>query len=149
MKSKYKLEDGHFELQNKEEDNNNDGVADGTIRIYRKTEEVNLACLMEGSFPKTENEIAVDRMHADNVGIQVGDTITVSGQPYKVVGLLAYVNYSTLHEKSTDFMFDAIKFNVAMVTESGFKRLNKSIHYVYAWQYAEKPADEKEEKFGV
>lgn len=173
--SKYKLEDGHFELssradaeekyelndpdfaavpvkvyenfyRNEEEDNDNDGVADGTIRVYAKTEEVNLACLMDGAFPETEDEIAIDRMHADNAGIKVGDTITVSGQPYRVVGLIAYVNYSTLHEKSTDLIFDAIKFNVAMVTEDGFERLNKNVHYAYAWQYAEEPADEKEEK---
>lgn len=131
---------------NQEEDNDNDGTADGTIRVYARTEDVNLACLMEGSFPETEEEIAVDRMHADNAGIQVGDTVTVGGQPYRVVGLIAYVNYSTLHEKSTDFMFDALKFDVAMVTERGFERLDGDVHYTYAWQYEEKPADEREEK---
>ncbi|MDE6627167.1 MAG: permease [Lachnospiraceae bacterium] len=132
--------------RNEEEDNNNDGTVDGTIRIYARTEDVNKACLMDGSFPESEDEIAIDRMHADNAGIKVGDTITVSGQSYRVVGLLAYVNYSTLHEKSTDFMFDAIKFDVAMVTESGFDRLNKTIHYAYAWQYENEPKDEREEK---
>ena len=101
---------------------------------------------MEGSFPETEDEIAVDRMHADNAGIQVGDTITVSGQSYYVTGLIAYVNYSTLHEKSTDLMFDALKFNVAMVTKDGFGRLSGSIHYTYAWKYEQKYADEIEEK---
>ena len=177
--TKYKLEDGHFELsreadeemlsliqsgervsdrkavpvtlyenfyQNREEDYDNDGIIDGTIRVYQRTKDVNLACLMEGSFPETESEIAVDRMHADNVGMKVGDTITIGGQTYQVVGLIAYVNYSTLHEKSTDFMFDALKFDVAMVTQDGFDRLNGAIHYAYAWQYMTKPTDEKEEK---
>ncbi|MCM1304778.1 MAG: ABC transporter permease [Lachnospiraceae bacterium] len=153
---KYGLDDPDFQAvpgevyenfyRNEEEDHDNDGVADGTIRVYVKTEDVNLACLMEGSFPVTEEEIAIDRMHADNAGIRVGDTITVSGQPFRVVGLIAYVNYSTLHEKNTDLIFDALKFDVAMVTESGFGRLDKTIHYAYAWQYAEEPADEKEEK---
>lgn len=85
-------------------------------------------------------------MHADNVGIKVGDTVTVSGETYKVVGLLAYVNYSTLHEKTTDLMFDALKFDVAMVTQDGFDRLHKSIHYTYAWKYETEPADEAGEK---
>ncbi|MDO5338106.1 MAG: ABC transporter permease [Eubacteriales bacterium] len=132
--------------RNEEEDNNNDGLSDGTIRVYAQTDEVNQACLMEGSFPDAEDEIAIDRMHADNVGVKVGDAITVSNQTYRVVGLIAYVNYATLHEKSTDLMFDALKFNVAMVTESGFERLSKRIHYVYAWQYEEKAADEMQEK---
>ena len=99
-----------------------------------------------GSFPQKADEIAIDRMHADNVGIKVGDTVTVSGETYKVVGLLAYVNYSTLHEKTTDLMFDALKFDVAMVTQDGFDRLHKSIHYTYAWKYETEPADEAGEK---
>lgn len=193
--AKYKLEDGHFELEreadeallaavrtgkqaqaqkklnetfqdefdrefaqavpvdvfenffrNEEEDNDNDGTADGTIRVYAETEDVNLACLMEGRFPETKDEIAIDRMHADNAGIKTGDTITVGNQQYQAVGLIAYVNYSTLHEKSTDFMFDALKFDVAMVTEEGFDRLNSQIHFTYAWKYEKRPADEKEEK---
>ncbi|MGN1192931.1 MAG: ABC transporter permease [Dorea sp.] len=173
-KEKYHLEDGHFELdkkadqeliraietgekevpvtvyenfyRNEEEDHDNDGDSDGTIRVYEKTEDINLACLMEGGFPETEDEIAIDRMHADNAGIQVGDTISVSGRSYQVTGLISYVNYSTLHEKSTDLMFDALKFNVAMVTEDGFERLSGSIHYTYAWKYEQEPADEIEEK---
>ena len=172
---KYKREDGHFELndkpddemlsaleegkkqdvpvrlyenfyRNEEEDNDNDGTSDGTVRVYTKTDDINLACLLKGDFPENENEIAIDRMHADNVGVTVGDTVTVSGEEYEVVGLLAYVNYSTLHEKSTDLMFDALKFNVAMVTTEGFDRLHKSIHYTYAWKYVKEPADEKDEK---
>ena len=172
--SKYKQEDGHFELKdkadselvtaiesgevktapdekasdssktpvtlyenfyrNETEDYDADGKKDGTIRVYTKTSDINLACLIEGSFPQNENEIAVDRMHADNVGMKVGDTIKVSGKEFKVSGLIAYVNYSTLHEKKTDMMFDAIKFDVAMVTKEGFERLDKSIHYTYAWK---------------
>lgn len=132
--------------RNEEEDNNGDGEADGTIRVYARTDEVNLACLMDGKFPETEEEIAIDRMHADNVGIRVGDRISVGGQSYQVVGLIAYVNYSTLHEKNTDFMFDALKFDAGMVTEEGFDRLHQSVHYAYAWQYEEEPADESEEK---
>lgn len=171
---RYKLEDGHFELnsqadevllsaiqseemtvrvklyknffRNEEEDKDNDGAADGTVRVYAKSEEINLACLMEGRFPDAEDEIAIDRMHADNAGIVVGDIITVGGQSFQVVGLIAYVNYATLHEKNTDLIFDAIKFDVAMVTERGFNRLSRTVHYVYAWQYVDKPKDEKEEK---
>ncbi|MGN0151354.1 MAG: FtsX-like permease family protein [Wujia sp.] len=153
---KYELNNPDFEAvpvtvyenfyRNEDEDNDNDGEIDGTIRVYAETEAVNLACLMEGEFPEKEDEIVIDRMHADNVGIKVGDTVTVGGQLYKVTGLIAYVNYSTLHEKNTDLMFDALKFDVAMVTERGFERLNKTVHYAYAWQYVEEPADEIEEK---
>ncbi len=153
---KYELNDSDFQpvpvtvyenfFRNENEDNNNDGTTDGTVRVYAKTEDINLACILDGRFPETETEISIDRMHADNVGVKVGDKITVGEKEWDVVGLIAYVNYSTLHEKSTDFMFDALKFNVAMVTEEGFARLEKPVRFAYSWQYANAPADEKEEK---
>lgn len=132
--------------RNEDEDYNNDDVVDGTIRIFSITEEINEASINEGRLPENENEIAIDRMHADNVGVKVGDTILVSGEKFKIVGLIAYVNYATLHEKSTDMMFDALKFDVAMVTHEGFDRCHKSIHYTYAWKYDKAPADDIEEK---
>ncbi|MCM1182942.1 MAG: ABC transporter permease [Roseburia sp.] len=151
-KEKYELEASDFEAvpvrvyehfyQNAEEDGDNDGVSDGTVRVYARTEAVNLACLMEGSFPEAADEIAIDRMHADNAGISVGDTIAVGGQLYTVTGLIAYVNYATLHEKNTDLIFDALKFDVAMVTEEGFDRLSQPVHYAYAWQYEKAPTGE-------
>lgn len=133
-------------FRNEKEDNNNDGKNDGTVRVFAKTDDINLACVLDGRLPENENEIAVDRMHADNVDMKVGDTIRVGGEKFEVVGLIAYVNYSTLHEKTTDLIFDAIKFDVAMVTDEGFDRLGESIHYAYAWKYKDAPADEKEEK---
>ena len=153
---KYELNDPNFKsvpvtvyenfFRNEEEDNNNDGTSDGTVRVYRKTDSVNMACVLKGRLPEAEDEIAIDRMHADNVGVQVGDTVSVGGKQWQVVGLIAYVNYSTLHEKNTDIMFDALKFDVAMVTDAGFERLGSPIHWTYAWQYADAPADEKAEK---
>lgn len=153
---KYELNDPDFTevpvqvyenfFRNEEEDYNNDGEAEGNIRVYAKNDNVDLACLLDGAFPEKADEIAIDRMHADNVGVKVGDEISVSGQRFKVVGLIAYVNYATLHEKSTDMMFDAIKFDVAMVTQEGFNSLHKTVHYSYTWNYVDTPADEVEQK---
>ena len=128
--------------RNEEEDYNNDGETDGTIRVYAKTDAVNEACILDGKLPEQADEIAIDRMHADNVGIKVGDIVSVSGKKFRVTGLIAYVNYATLHEKATDFMFDALKFDVAMVTDEGFNSLHKKVHFAYAWVYEEKPADD-------
>ena len=153
---KYELNDPDFTevpvkvyenfFRNEEEDYNNDGEAEGNIRVYAKNDNVDLACLLDGAFPEKADEIAIDRMHADNVGVKVGDEISVSGQRFKVVGLIAYVNYATLHEKSTDMMFDAIKFDVAMVTQEGFNSLHKTVHYSYTWNYVDTPVDEVEQK---
>lgn len=133
-------------FRNESADDDCDGTEDGTIRIYARTDETNQASVLDGRLPENEQEIAIDRMHADNVQLQIGDRIRVGDENYEIVGLIAYVNYSTLHEKNTDLMFDALKFDVGMVTESGFARLSSDLHYAYAWQYENAPADEKEEK---
>lgn len=168
--TKYNLEDGHFVLANKatsdqisqfeenkvkiyenffrneDEDIDGGGKSDGTIRVYKKTQNINLACIMDGRLPKAEDEIAIDRMHADNVGLKTGDEIKVSGKKFKIVGLIAYVSYSTLHEKTTDVIFDALKFDVAMVTSRGFDRLSSDVNYGYAWKYNESVKDDSEKK---
>lgn len=153
---KYELNDSDFRpvpvtvyknfYRNEDEDADSDGNADSRVRVYARSDDINLASVLDGRLPEKENEIAVDRMHADNVGIKVGDKITVGGRKWDVVGLIAYVNYSTLHEKNTDIMFDAISFDVAMVTDDGFAALSQPVNYSYAWQFTDRPADEKQEK---
>ncbi len=128
------------------EDRDLDGEKDGNIRVYKDRDDVDLYSIHEGKMPSSADEIAIDRMHADNVKVKIGDTIRVGGQDFKVTALVALVNYSTLYEKPTDSMFDAIYFDVAMVTDEGFDRIKNNIHYNYAWTYNVKPVDEVEEK---
>ena len=96
---------------------------------------INDFCLMEGEIPANDSEIVIDRMHADNNGIKVGDTIRLQGQDFKVTGLIASVAYSCLYEKNTDAMFDALSFNVGYVTTAAFDSFRVSTHFNYAWMY--------------
>ncbi|MCR4945323.1 MAG: permease [Lachnospiraceae bacterium] len=134
----------HF-YRNAKEDFDNDGTQDATVRVFMRNDEVDMASFLEGRAPEKDGEIAIDRMHADNVGVKVGDTITVGNKKFEIVGLLSYVNYLTLHESNTDFMFDAFGFDVAMVTPEGFEGLGARKHYSYVFMYDEKP-ETKEEK---
>ena len=129
-----------------DEDFTGDGARDSGIRVYKNRDNINLYCLMSGSDAKTAGEIVIDRMHADNNGIKVGDTISVGGEKFTVSGLAAFSNYSTLHEKSTDMMFDALTFDVAMTTEEGWERIDAETGYEYAWLYRNRPSGTKEEK---
>ena len=108
---------------------------EGTIRVYPLRSEIDLPCIMDGTLPVNEHEIAIDRMHADNVGLKVGDSVTVDGEVFTISGLVANVDYTTLFEKNTEVMFDAIGFDVGLLTQSGFERLSSSIHYNYSFLY--------------
>ncbi len=136
---KIKIYDNFYREES--EDYNNDGEKDANVRIFLSDSQIDKANFNEGRMPKGENEIAIDRMHASNVGIKIGDTITVGNREFEVVGLLSYVNYLTLHESNTDLMFDAFGFDVAMLTPEAFRTLKTRVHYSYAFKYEEKPEE--------
>ena len=127
--------------RNESEDYDNNGTENATIRVFRNDAPINCASFLAGRAPEKDDEIAIDRMHAENVGVSIGDSITVGGKSFKVVGLLSYVNYLTLHESNTDLMFDAFGFDVGMVTPEAFDAFSSRLHYHYAYHYTEKPSD--------
>ena len=137
-----------YELFYKDRDETIPGKPDykGGIRVYAPREEVDLYDILDGRAPETENEILIDRMHADNAGIHIGDTITAGKWDFTVVGLASFVDYTTLYEKNTDTMFDALTFDVAMVTAEGFDRIHANTRANYAFTYDNPPADAYAEK---
>ncbi|MGN0482498.1 MAG: FtsX-like permease family protein, partial [Lachnospiraceae bacterium] len=160
---KYNVEDGNFELAEKadhaltktiEEENiqiyNNfykeleTKKIDSTLRIFADRKEVNKVCLLSGTMPKKEDEIALDRLYAKNNQIAQGDSIKVDQTSLKVTGIVALPDYSALFSNNSDMMFDSIKFGVAVMTESGFEALpDKNMHYSYSWKYDTPPKDPK------
>lgn len=163
---KYNIEHGNFELSEKagkelKKEAEKDGVtlfenfyveADAlengsVLRIFKNRDEVNGACLMSGEFPKNDSEIAIDRMYADNNGISIGDTISVGNKKLMVCGLVALSDYSALFRSNADMMFDANRFGVAIMTDTGFDSFGKAhLHYSYSWKYDEAPKDDTQAK---
>ena len=82
---------------------------ESTLRIFKKRTEIDLECLMEGSFPEDENEIAIDRMYAVNNKISVGDVMELGDVSYTICGLVALSDYSALFSSTSDMMFDAVE----------------------------------------
>lgn len=163
---KYNIEDGNFTLLAKADDTlidtlENEGITiyenfykeretddvDSTLRIFILREEINKVGINEGTLPESADEIAIDRMYADNNSISVGDKLSVDGRELTVTGLVALSDYSALYKSPSDTMFDAIKFGVAVVTESGFDTLGESgFNYCYSWKYNDPPANDIEAK---
>lgn len=124
-----------------------DGTEEGTMRIYQNRTDMDLVCLMEGVFPAAKNEIAIDRMYADNNNLKTGDTIKVAGEELTVTGLVALSDYSCLFSDNSDMMFDAVKFGVAIMTPEGTDYFGTTHQeYRYSWQYETAPKDDIEEK---
>ena len=118
-----------------------------TLRFFKNRNDVNKVCLMKGRMPKESDEVAIDRMYADNNHISVGDVLTSGGKKWKVTGLVALSDYSCLFQNNNDSMFDAVKFGVSVVTPEGFETLNQDqLQYSYSWLYDKAPKNERQEK---
>lgn len=92
--TKYNIEDGNFQTKKKmnkaqERSVQEFGITvydnfyterslsnDTTLRVFENRSDVNRVCLMEGKMPESADEIAIDRMYADNNNLKVGDTIS-------------------------------------------------------------------------
>lgn len=163
---KYNIEDGNIELSSKIDSNfrnilENENLTlydnfyveketsniDSTLRIFINRKEVNKVCLMSGQLPYKENEIAIDRMYADNNKLSIGDTLNVSDNNFTITGLIALPDYSALFSNNSDMMFDAIKFGVAVVTQDCFKSFgNAHLHYNYSWKYKTPPINNSDKE---
>jgi putative ABC transport system permease protein len=118
-----------------------------TLRIFKNREEVNRVCLMKGRMPEGADEIGIDRMYADNNGLNIGDTVESDGRLWTITALVALPDYSCLFSNNNDSMFDSVKFGVAIVTEEAFANFSKSeLFYSYSWRYDREPSDDIEEK---
>lgn len=119
-----------------------------TLRIFEVRHEVNRMCTMKGSLPDRDDELAIDRMFAENNDIEIGDELEVGGRDYKVCGYVALSDYSTMFQNNNDTMFDATIFGVAVVTGTEFDRLPENgREWSYVWKYNDgMPDDEKKEK---
>ena len=162
--TKYNVEDGHFETQDRlnksqirqiekldirlydisyvEEELENESV----IRIFANRDEVNQASILDGRLPEKEGEIALDRMFADNNSFSIDDVIKSADKEYRIVGLVALSDYSTQFRENSDMMFDSMKFGVGVVDSSTFAEYDKvNITNNYAFKYNNPPEDDEEE----
>ncbi len=109
---------------------------DHKIRVYENRNDINLPCIMEGKLPQKKNDIAIDRLFAENNDYAIGDTMTLAGHKFTICGTVALPDYSVLFEKPTDVMFNASDFSIALMTPVGFEQFGaaKVVHSV-AWRY--------------
>ena len=170
--SDFKVEDGHFELNNtlsqaaidhveetydlkiysldfKEESHDTHVIR--TYAIEDREGKVNEFDIMDGVLPKAQDEIALDRAYCQSNNIKVGDTFKTNSGEFKVVGMIALADYSALFQDNADAVMNTRSFSVALVNEDTFNNvLTSKIHHNYAYRFNEelsnKKKDERSEK---
>lgn len=150
---KYNIEDGHFRLSDKITAETRQKiekkfdiklfdlsykelrVGEKKYRIYINREKINKASIFDGRLAEKNDEINIDRLFAENNKLKLGDILELNNTKFKIVGLVAYSDYSALFPKNTDTVFDTQGFTVATVSKGGFEKLkNVRETCVIAWK---------------
>ena len=100
----------------------NDG-RDCTLRTYVHRTDVDLAAYAEGRVPEAADEVAVDRVFAQNNDVRVGDAITLNGRSFTVCGIMTTPDNQALFQNNSDFTVNTLTFGVAEVSDAGFAAL--------------------------
>lgn len=164
---KYNIEDGNFAYA---EEASDDAIAaiekDGKVKVYAnfykeedtddfestfrafgERNDIDKVCLLDGDMPKSDTDVAIDRLYAKNHDLEIGDKFGVAGKDLTISGIVALSDYSTLYQNASDMMFDNDKFGVGVMTDAGFAALRENhLHYNYSWSYDTAPEDDAEAK---
>ena len=100
----------------------NDG-RDCTLRSYVHRTDVDLAAYAEGRVPEAADEVAIDRVFAQNNDVRVGDAITLNGRSFTVCGIMTTPDNQALFQNNSDFTVNTLTFGVAEVSDAGFAAL--------------------------
>ena len=90
---------------------------------YIETKEVNKLYLIDGSFPKNDNEIVILPSYATANHLKIGDTYTVLEKDYKIVGLAYAPDYIYPLISFSMPIFDSKNNNIAIVNEATYEQV--------------------------
>ena len=151
MRDTYNTEDGHFVTTFEAEDSSIDavealgctvveqfyydaplefdGAADGTqARVYVNRGEYNQVVYAQGRAPQSDDEIALDRVFCQNNDLEVGATMNLSGREMTLCGIMTLSDYSCLFQNNSSFIFNALSFTTAQVTQGAYDKVDQGSH---------------------
>ena len=112
-----------------------------TLRTYAHRAKVDIASYCEGKQPKTDDEVAIDRVFATNNNLSVGDKVELEGRTYTICGIMTQPDSQALFLNNSDFTVNTITYGVADVTDGGFAALEDAggaPAYTYSFTFADR-----------
>lgn len=113
----------------------NEEISKGnTLRIFKNRNEINTETIMEGKFPENKNEIAIERLFAENNHLNIGDKLTIYNTEMTITGYVSVPDYSSLFENNSNLMMDSFHFGIGFVSEDAFDNVTEN-RTVYNYSY--------------
>ncbi|TGB04382.1 ABC transporter permease [Halobacillus salinus] len=114
-----------------------------TLRLFNKTEEVNIPYISEGEMPQQLGEVAIAKTFGDKNGISIGDTISIGGTEVMVTGYVFLPDYIYMIEQQTDLLSDPSQFGVGVTTSETLEAVKGTEqHQTLGWNTSNEVPDE-------
>lgn len=94
-----------------------------TFRVYQARESVDLFVPAQGSDFPAQGEILLEQHYAEKHELQLGDTFTIGGKDFTVVGIGSTPDYDAAFEKTSDTTVDSNLFGFGFVTAEDYEAL--------------------------
>ena len=98
-------------------------LGQSTLRVYQARETVDLFVPSQGSEVPAQGEILLEQHYAEKHELGLGDTLTVGGRDFIVMGIGSTPDYDAAYEKTSDTTVDSNLFGVGFVTAEDYEAL--------------------------
>lgn len=111
-----------------------------TLRVFADRKKMNLVALDNGTLPKKENDVVLEKRYCQEHEISVGDKLTIGSREFTVTGIGSSPDYEAPYRNTTDSSADSMQFGTAFVTDDVYELLkngqgaDKSEEYLYAYR---------------
>ena len=111
------------------------GATDGTqARVLPNRGDVNQVVYCAGRAPESTDEVAFDRVFCQNNDLELGSTVNLAGRDMTVSGIMTLSDYSCLFQNNNSFIFNALSFTTAQVTQEAFDAIDQGA-FVYSYAF--------------
>ncbi|MFP4177718.1 MAG: FtsX-like permease family protein [Acholeplasmataceae bacterium] len=104
------------------------------MRILKDTEEVNRTYVTEGRKPEAVDEIALTENYAKANDLELGETITLHDQSYRITGFILFPDY-TLGLFGSEFIINNETRTLALLADQAFRNLPEELGVTLAGRF--------------
>ncbi|MDO5708131.1 MAG: ABC transporter permease [Andreesenia angusta] len=116
------------------------------IRVFKNRKNINLPELFEGRLAKNDDEIALERLFAKYNSYDIGDSIKIGKENYKIVGIMAVPDYPAILKSGDGILLDNSNYGIGLLSDGGFNKLDKNkVNYQYSYRLNKRDLNIKEQ----
>lgn len=96
---------------------------DTTVRVFKKTKEINLYDITEGEDVKADDEVIISEGYAVFNKVSIGDKISIGEKEYEVTGFFLRPDYLYMLQNESDSYKNVTTFFLAYVTDEEYEKI--------------------------